>query len=441
MPAQGRKRVIIMGAAGRDFHNFNIFYRDNPEYEVVAFTATQIPYITDRKYPPELAGKLYPKGVPIHPEEELPELIKKYKVQQVIFSYSDVSNGYVMEKAAIVNALGATFILPGSEATMIKSIRPVISVCAVRTGCGKSQTSRRIVDMIKKMGIRAVAVRHPMPYGNLNSQAVQRFASYEDCVIHKCTIEEREEYEPYTERGLVVYAGVDYGAILKQAEKEADVIIWDGGNNDTPFYHPSLNIVVADALRPGHELEYYPGQVNARMAHVVIINKVNTAKPEDVKIVEDNIRRINPKARIIKAGSAITVDDADDVKGKRVIVIEDGPTVTHGGMAYGAGYIAAKNLGCKIVDPRKYAVGSIRETFAKYPHLKEVLPAMGYSAQQLAELEKTIEKTPCDAVLVGTPANLARLLHIEKPAFRVRYELDAKATSELDVLLKEFFRR
>jgi len=441
MEAPAKKRVIIMGAAGRDFHNFNIFYRDNPEYEVVAFTATQIPYITGRRYPPELAGRLYPNGIPIYPEEELPELVRKSKVQQVVFSYSDVSNGYVMEKAALVNALGATFILPGSEATMIRSKRPVISVCAVRTGCGKSQTSRRIVDMVKKMGIRAVAVRHPMPYGNLKSQAVQRFASYEDCVLHKCTVEEREEYEPYTERGLVVYAGVDYGAILKEAEKEADVIIWDGGNNDTPFYHPTLHIVVADALRPGHELEYYPGQANARMAHVVIINKVNTAKPENVRAVEDNIRRLNPKARIIKAGSAISVDDADAVRGKRVIAIEDGPTVTHGGMPYGAAYIAAKSLGCRIVDPRKYAVGSIRETFSRFPHLKEVLPAMGYSQQQLSELERTIERTPCDAVLVGTPANLARLLKIKKPAFRVRYELDEKATAELESLLKDFFRR
>jgi predicted GTPase len=440
MVKPARKRVVIMGAAGRDFHNFNIFYRDNPEYEVVAFTATQIPYITGRKYPPELAGRLYPGGIPIYPEERLPELVRKHRIDQVVFSYSDITSSYVMHKAAWVNSLGPTFILPGSEATMIKSGKPVIAVCAVRTGCGKSQTSRRLVDIIKKMGIKAVAVRHPMPYGDLKKQAVQRFASYEDCIKHDCTIEEREEYEPYTERGMVVYAGVDYGAILKQAEKEADVIIWDGGNNDTPFYRPDLHIVVADAHRPGHEIGYYPGETNARMADILIINKVNTAKPEDVREIEENIRDINPGARIIKAGSAITVEGRELVKGKDVVVVEDGPTVTHGGMPYGAGYIAAKRLGCRIIDPRKYAVGSIKETFTKYPHLKEVLPAMGYSRKQLEELETTIGKTPCDAVLVGTPIDLARLLKIKKTAVRVKYELDSGAAAELERVLTGFLK-
>ena len=440
MVKPARKRVVIMGAAGRDFHNFNIFYRDNPEYEVVAFTATQIPYITGRKYPPELAGRLYPGGIPIYPEERLPELVRKHRIDQVVFSYSDITSSYVMHKAAWVNSLGPTFILPGSEATMIKSGKPVIAVCAVRTGCGKSQTSRRLVDIIKKMGIKAVAIRHPMPYGDLKKQAVQRFASYEDCIKHDCTIEEREEYEPYTERGMVVYAGVDYGAILKQAEKEADVIIWDGGNNDTPFYRPDLHIVVADAHRPGHEIGYYPGETNARMADILIINKVNTAKPEDVREIEENIRDINPGARIIKAGSAITVEGRELVKGKDVVVVEDGPTVTHGGMPYGAGYIAAKRLGCRIIDPRKYAVGSIKETFTKYPHLKEVLPAMGYSRKQLEELETTIGKTPCDAVLVGTPIDLARLLKIKKTAVRVKYELDSGAAAELERVLTGFLK-
>ena len=441
MPVQRKKRVIIMGAAGRDFHNFNIFYRDNPEYEVVAFTATQISYITDRRYPTELAGSLYPKGIPIFPEERLPELIEKHKVNQVVFSYSDLPDSYVMSKAAWVNAMGPTFILPGTEATMIKSKRPVISVCAVRTGSGKSQTSRRIVDILKKMGINAVAVRHPMPYKDLKKQAVQRFASYDDCIRHECTIEELEEYEPYTDKGMVVYAGVDYEAILKKAEKEADVIIWDGGNNDTPFYHSDLMIVIADALRPGHELGYYPGQTNARMAHILIINKVNTAKPSDIRTVEENIRKINPRARIIKAASDIKIDSPDIVRNKRVIIVEDGPTVTHGGMPYGAGYIAAKRLGCKIVDPRKHAVGSIKKTFEKYPHLEKVLPAMGYSQKQIKELNKTIDNAECDAVVIGTPINLGRLLSIDKPSARVRYELGAKATAALERLLREFFKK
>lgn len=439
--SNNRKNIIIMGAAGRDFHNFNVCFRKNKKYNVVAFTAAQIPNITGRTYPKELAGKLYPEGIPIYPEETLPQLIKKYHVEEVFFSYSDVSYQYLMNKASLVLSHGADFSLISPERTMLKSKKPVISVCAVRTGCGKSQTSRKVVEMLSKLGKKAVVVRHPMPYGDLRKQVCQRFASYDDLNKHKCTIEEREEYEPYIERGFIVYAGVDYEKILKKAEREADVIVWDGGNNDTPFFRPDLHIVVADPHRAGHEVSYYPGEINAMLANVVIINKINTAKESDIKEVETNIKRINPYAKIIKAESVIAVQRPDTIRGKKVVVVEDGPTVTHGDMKFGAGLIAAEMCGCKIVDPRMYATGSIKETYKKYPHLERVLPAMGYGKKQIKELEETINMIKCDAVVVGTPINLAKLLKINKPAVRVKYELDEKATRELEKIIKHFVKR
>ncbi len=433
-----KKRVIIMGAAGRDFHNFNVVYRNSEDYEVVAFTATQIPNISGRKYPAELAGELYPEGIPIYDEKELPQLIKKYGVDEVVFSYSDVSYGYVMGRASIANVAGADFKLLSPEHTMLKSNKPVIAVCAVRTGCGKSQFSRKIFEILSKR-LKVVSIRHPMPYGDLTKQICQRFASYEDLDKYECTIEEREEYEPYIEMGGVVYAGVDYEEILRNAEKEADVIIWDGGNNDYPFYKPDLHITIADPHRPGHELSYYPGEINLRMADVVVINKIDTAKEENIRKVEENIKRVNPKARIIKAASPIEVEG--DIKGKRVLVVEDGPTLTHGEMPYGAGTVAAEQNGAEIIDASKYAVGSIRETFEKYPHLGKILPAMGYGKQQIKELEETINAADCDVVLAATPINLARIINVNKPVIRVRYGVGKNTEKELEEILNEFLSK
>ena len=432
-------RVLIMGAAGRDFHNFNTFFRDNPNYEVVAFTATQIPEIAGRKYPKELAGRLYPNGIPIHEEKDLVKLIKDLDVDQVVFAYSDVSNQYVMDKASIANACGATFRLMGANETMIKSSKPVIAVCAVRTGSGKSQTSRKIVQLLKAKGKRVVAIRHPMPYGNLVEQAVQRFATYADLDKHKCTIEEREEYEPYIDEGMVVYAGVDYEAILREAEKEADIILWDGGNNDFSFYKPDLYITVADPLRPGHELLYYPGETNVRMSDVIVINKEDSAKREDIDLVVKNIKLVNPNAKIIHANSTLAVEG--DIKGKKVLVVEDGPTTTHGGMGYGAGFVAAKAAGSIIVDPKPSAVGSLKETFAKFTHLQNILPAMGYFGQQLKDLEASINNSSADIVLAGTPIDLRRVVKVNKPIVRVRYELAEIGQPNLAGVLDEFVKR
>ena len=429
-----RMKTIILGAAGRDFHNFNTFWRDRDSSEVIAFTAAQIPDIDGRTYPPELCGPLYPNGIRIEPEEKLVELIQDNGVGEVVMAYSDLPFAEVMHKAAIVNAAGADFRIMGHRHTMLKSTKPVIAVCAVRTGCGKSQTSRAVSSILKSMGKRVAAVRHPMPYGDLTKQICQRFASLEDLETHHCTIEEREEFEPHIEAGNVVFAGIDYERILREAEKEADVILWDGGNNDMAFYRADLYIVVADPHRPGHEVSYYPGETNVRMADVVVINKVGTAKPEDVETVENNIRRVNPRARLIRARSPVTVENAAAVKGKRVLVIEDGPTLTHGDMTFGAGHVAARAHGAEvIVDPRPYAVGSIKATFQKYPHLTAVLPAMGYGRKQMAELEATINAADCDLILVGTPVDLGRLLKVNKPTLRVTYELDEPATAALRI--------
>jgi predicted GTPase len=418
-------RVIIMGAAGRDFHNFNVYWKNLPDTEVVCFTATQIPDIEGRVYPPELAGPRYPNGIPIHGEERLEELIDKHSVDMVTFAYSDVSYEYVMHQASRVNAAGAQFGLLGPDQTMLKSTKPVIAVCAIRTGCGKSQTARRVSRILTNMGLRVAVVRHPMPYGDLSRQVCQRFTDVKDMDRHKCTIEEREEYEAHIEMGNLVFAGVDYEKILRSAESEADVVLWDGGNNDMPFFRPDLNIVVTDPHRPGHEMRYFPGETNLRMADLVVINKVDTAPVEDVKQVEANIRRLNPNARIMKADSPITVKDPDLVRGKRVLVIEDGPTLTHGEMPYGAGLVAAKRLeAAEIVDPRPYAVGSIAGVFQKFTHLTQVLPAMGYGERQIEELSQTIDAVPCDAVLVATPVDLARVMKMSKPATRATYELE-----------------
>ncbi|MCD6463617.1 MAG: GTPase [Thermotogae bacterium] len=438
----GRRRVIIMGAAGRDFHNFNVFFRDNEEYEVVAFTATQIPDIAGRKYPAELAGRLYPDGIPIEPEEKLPELIKKYNVDEVVLAYSDLPHQYVMERAAVVLAAGADFKLMGPKSTTIKSSKPVISVCAVRTGCGKSQTTRRVLDILRSRGMKVVSIRHPMPYGDLVKQKVQRFATYEDLDKYECTIEEREEYEPHIDRGSVIYAGVDYGAILEEVEKEdPDVILWDGGNNDFSFYDSDLKIVVADPHRPGHEVSYYPGMVNMLSADVIVINKEETADPEGVETVRKNIEKWNPKAVVVDAASPIFVEDPGVIKGKRVLVVEDGPTLTHGEMAYGAGYIAAKKFGAsEVVDPRPYAVGSIVDTYRKYSHLSVILPAMGYGEKQIKELEETINKADADAVIIGTPIDLRRVTHLNKPAVRVKYELQEIGSPNLEEIIDEFLK-
>ena len=436
-----KKRVLIMGAAGRDFHNFNTCYRDNPDYEVVAFTATQIPNIEGRCYPPALSGKLYPDGIPILSEDDLTEIIKKEKVDTVIFAYSDVSHEYVMQKGSQVMAAGADFMLLTPEHTQIKAKVPVISVCAIRTGCGKSQTSRKLVSLLKERGKKVVAIRHPMPYGDLAEQAVQRFASYEDLDRHNCTIEEREEYEPYIDKGLVVYAGVDYEAIVKQAEKEADVIIWDGGNNDTSFVAPDIEITVLDPLRPGHERSYYPGETNFLTADVLVINKYKQASSEQLDTVFENIRTLNPKAQVIKGASRIDVDNPDEVKGKKVLVIEDGPTLTHGGMSYGAGMVAADEFGAaEIVDPRPYAVGSIKEAYTKYPHLRKLIPALGYYEDQLKDLEQSIKATPCDLVLIGSPIDIRRVIEVDKPSMRVGYELEEIGKPELGSVLDELLK-
>ncbi len=431
-------KVIIMGAAGRDFHNFNVYFRNNDAYEVVAFTATQIPGIEERIYPPELAGPKYPNGIPICPEEELPELVKKYDVDQVVFAYSDVSHEYVMHKASIALASGADFRLMGPKTTMLKAKVPLVSVGAVRTGSGKSQTSRQVAKILKSKGLRVVVIRHPMPYGDLRKQVCQRFASYEDLDKYECTIEEREEYEPHIDNGIIVYAGVDYEKILREAEKEADVIVWDGGNNDLPFYKPDLHIVVADPHRAGHEVKYHPGEANLRMANVVIINKVDTAEPENVQKVKENIKKVNPNATILEAASPITADNPELIKDKRVLVIEDGPTLTHGNMPYGAATIIAKKLGAKeIVDPKPYAAGSIKEAYQKYTHLGTILPALGYSDKQIAELKETISRTPCDVVVIGTPIDLRRVMTINKPTVRVKYELQVLGPTSLEKLLEE----
>ncbi|HOB08717.1 MAG: cyclic 2,3-diphosphoglycerate synthase [Limnochordia bacterium] len=432
-------RVLIMGAAGRDFHNFNVYFRNNPKYKVVGFTATQIPNIEGRVYPASLAGPGYPDGIPIYPEDDLVEIIKREQVDQVIFAYSDVSHEYVMHKACAALAAGADFRLLGPKNTMLKSKCPVIAVCAARTGSGKSQTTRFVAEYLTKQKKRVVVIRHPMPYGDLEEQKVQRFAELDDLDRHKCTIEEREEYEPHIMRGNVLYAGVDYEAILTEAEKEADVILWDGGNNDVSFYQPDLTITVVDPHRPGHELMYYPGEVNLRMADVVIVNKVDTAKVEDIETVTANIKAANPTAEIILCRSPITAANPELLQGKRVLVVEDGPTLTHGEMAYGAGFIAAKQAGAIIVDPRDKAVRSIAETYRKYPHTGPILPAMGYGAEQIRDLSETIERCDVDAVVIGTPIDLQRLITISEPAVRVTYEL-ADDSGQLEAILARFCR-
>jgi len=433
-------KTLIMGAAGRDFHNFNVFYRENKDYEVVAFTATQIPNIEGRLYPPELSGDLYPEGIPIHSESELLDLIKEKEVEQVVFAYSDVPYDYLMHKASSVLAAGPDFRLMGINATQVKSTKPVVSVCAVRTGCGKSQTTRRVASILRDMGYKVAAIRHPMPYGNLAKQAVQRYANLNDLDLHECTIEEREEYEPHIVEGIIVYAGVDYEAILRQAEEEVDIILWDGGNNDTSFFVSDFNIVVADPLRPGHEIAYYPGEAVARTADVFVINKVDTAAPEDIITVRDNLYAINQKAVFIEGASPLFVDDPAAIRGKRVLVVEDGPTLTHGEMAYGAGWVAAKRFGAgEIVDPRPFAVGSIKATYKKYPSTGDVLPAMGYGDIQVQELEATINNADVDLVIVGTPIDLGRVLKINKPSQRVRYDLQEIGQPTLEDLLKAKF--
>jgi predicted GTPase len=432
-----KTRVLIMGAAGRDFHNFNVFFRGNPDYEVVAFTATQIPNIEGRTYPAVLAGPSYPEGIPIYPEEDLVKVCRDLSVAQVVFAYSDVTHEYVMHKASTVIAAGPDFVLQGPASTMVASSKPVVAICAVRTGAGKSQTTRRVSEIFQAAGKRVAAIRHPMPYGDLAKQAVQRFATYADLDKHDCTIEEREEYEPHLDRGSIVYAGVDYEAILRQAEKEADVILWDGGNNDLPFYKPNLHITVADPHRPGHELRYHPGEANLRLADVIVINKVDTANPDSVAQVRRSIAEVNPSAMVIEAASPITVSgDPNELRGKKVLVVEDGPTLTHGEMAYGAGLIAAKRFGAEPVDPRPYAVGSIAATYKKYPTTGPVLPAMGYGDAQVKELEETINLTPCDVVLIGTPIDLRRVLKIAKPAVRVSYDLQEIGQPTLEDALK-----
>ncbi len=436
------RRVAILGAAGRDFHNFNVVFRNNPAFRVVAFTATQIPNIDHRRYPPQLAGPQYPAGIPIVEEAELEGVIRSQDVDVVVFSYSDLSHQAVMHLASRAVAAGADFWLLGAERTQLKARVPVVSVCAVRTGCGKSPVSRRVASHLRELGWKIAVVRHPMPYGNLATEQVQRFADFEDLAREQCTIEEREEYEPHLLQGNVVFAGTDYEAILREAGKEAEVILWDGGNNDTPFFQSDLEIVVTDPHRPGHELSYYPGEVNLRRAHVVVINKVDTAAPEAVQTVRNNIRSNNPAARIIETACPVSVAKPEAIRDRRVLVIEDGPTLTHGEMRYGAGVVAAYQFGAAAqVDPRPYAVGSIRDTFARFPHLESVLPAMGYSESQRRELEETINRTPCDVVLVATPVDLARLLHLNKPSLRVNYEVEERTRPGLAEILDEFTER
>ena len=434
-----KRKTIIMGAAGRDFHNFNVFYKDNEGYEVVAFTATQIPNIADRKYPSELAGRLYPDGIPIYDEKELTGLIKEYKVDDVVFSYSDVPHEYVMHKASEVQAAGANFIILGAEQTMLKSKVPVIAVCAVRTGCGKSAATRRICQILKEAGKKVVAIRHPMPYGDLVKQKAQRFETYEDLTLHDCTIEEMEEYEPHIEQGTIVYAGVDYEAILRKAENEADIIIWDGGNNDLPFYKPDVHITLVDPHRPGHEVTFYPGETNLILADIIIISKEEYADAENIIKVKENIKKTNPNASIIDASLHITVENLERIKGRRVLAVEDGPTVTHGGMTYGAAVMAAREYGASIlVDPRPFAFGSIKETFNKYPDINNLLPAMGYDRKQILELEETINQTDCDIVITGTPIDLGKIIKINKPIVRAKYELREISKPDLNSIITDF---
>jgi predicted GTPase len=440
-----RKNVVIIGAAGRDFHNFNTCFRDNENFNVVAFTAAQIPDIDGRRYPKELAGKLYPKGIPIFPEHDLPVIITKFKVDDCVFSYSDVTYHKVMSVSAVVNAAGANFVLLGPVDTMIKSTKPVIAVGAIRTGCGKSQTSRRIIELLMAKGLKVVAIRHPMPYGDLNEQKVQRFAVISDLKKHKCTVEEMEEYEPHVVRGNVIYAGVDYEAILRKAEKDpdgCDVILWDGGNNDFPFYKPDLMITVTDPHRAGHELNYYPGEVTLRIADVVVINKMDSAAPEDIQTVRESIEKVNPNAVVVDGASPIKVDDPSVIKGKKVLVVEDGPTLTHGEMKLGAGIVAARKFGAsQLVDPRPFTVGRLSETFRLYPNIGTLLPAMGYGEEQLRDLEKTINNTKCDSVIIATPIDLNRIIKIKKPNTRVYYDLQEIGDPNLTQVIDDFIKR
>lgn len=440
-----KKNILIIGAAGRDFHNFNTYFRDNELYNVIAFTAAQIPDIEGRKYPAELAGKLYPDGIPIHAEKELPRLIKKFNIAECVFSYSDVPYQRVMNMSALVNAAGANFVLLGPRDTMLRSTKPVIAVCAIRTGCGKSQTSRKVIELLMAKGLKVVAVRHPMPYGDLVAQKVQRFAVVEDLAEHKCTIEEMEEYEPHVVRGNVIYAGVDYEAILRSAETDpngCDVILWDGGNNDFSFYKPDLLITVADPHRPGDELSYYPGEVNLRMADVIVINKMDTASPEGIQTVRESIQKVNPTAIVIDGASPIKVDNPEIIRNKRVLVIEDGPTLTHGEMQIGAGTVAAQKYGAsECVDPRPYTVGKLSETFRIYPNIGKLLPAMGYGDQQIKDLETTIANTDCDSVIIGTPIDLNRIVKIDKPNTRVYYDLQEIGSPDLQEILTDFIQK
>ncbi|PNX46332.1 MAG: GTPase [Thermoplasmata archaeon M8B2D] len=438
-----KKKVLIMGAAGRDFHNFNVYFRENSDYEVAAFTATQIPGIHGRYYPPELAGKLYPKGIPIYHEQDATKIIKEHKIDIVVFAYSDLPYSYVMNKSALVNAAGADFVLMGEEHTQIKSTKPVIAVCAVRTGCGKSQVSREIFKILRKKGIRVASIRHPMPYDtDLNMQTVQKFVTYEDLNRFRTTIEEREEYEPYIDMGGMIFSGVDYEKILREAEKEADVIIWDGGNNDFSFYKPDLLITIADPHRAGHEVSYYAGELNFRSADVIIINKINTADRQNIELVRKNATELNPDATVIMGVSSVSAEGKEKIKGKRVLVIEDGPTVTHGGMPYGAGTVAAEDAGVKeIIDPRPFAVGSIKETFEKYTHLTNVLPAMGYGKKQISELEKTINNADAEYVVSGTPIDITRVLSSSKPILRVKYGVGEETVAELEKIVEDFVKK
>jgi len=438
----GKISAVILGAAGRDFHNFNVYFRNNPKYRIVAFTAAQIPGIANRRFPKELSGPNYPDGIMIYPEEKLPELIRNYNIEQVVLSYSDLSNEEIMHKASLILTNGANFFLLSPKATMLRSVRPVISICAVRTGAGKSTVARKVSSTLREKGCKVVIVRHPMPYGNLRRQIVQRFETHDDLDRYECTIEEREEYEPHLDNNFVVYAGVDYERILREAEKEANIILWDGGNNDLPFIKPDLHIVVADPLRPGHEMSYYHGEMNVRMANIIIINKVGSADPEAVETVYKNLRRLNPNAVIVRASSKILVDEPELIAGKRVLVIEDGPTVTHGQMAFGAGTVAAKELGAKeIVDPRPFAAGSLKGVYEKYPHLEKILPSMGYGKKQIKELEDTINRIDCDTVIFGNSIDLGRVMKIAKPTVRVRYALEEIDGGSLEGGLDDFLRK
>ena len=431
-------KVIIMGAAGRDFHNFNVYFRDNSNYEVVAFTATQIPDIAGRKYPAELSGPLYPEGIPIYPEEELADLIRGKQIDQVILAYSDLPYQYVMDKASIVLAHGADFRLMGPKSTMLKSNLPVVSICAVRTGCGKSQTTRKVTDILKKKGYKIAVIRHPMPYGDLREQIWQRYENYADLDRYNCTIEEREEYEPHLDRGNILYAGVDYQEILKRAEKDVDIIVWDGGNNDLPFYKPDLHIVVTDPHRAGHEMTYYPGEANLRMADVAVINKIDTAYPDKINLLRENIYKLAPNAVVVDAASPLTIDHPELIRDKKVLVVEDGPTLTHGEMKYGAGVVAAQKYGAKeIIDPRPYAIGTIKDTYTKYPGIGTLLPAMGYGKKQIQELEDTINAVDCDIVIIGTPIDLSRIIKINKKSIRVKYELQEIGKPNLEEVLSQ----